>query len=271
MLRTLLAEQLWFGLAVVTVLYVLDYQLSVIGVKWFRRGADAHYDMGGSYELNPPFEQDIDEERLFSKTHVIALVRIWIVLGLVWGITWWLDRLPGGLCRVRRLLRAHADAGDASPHAEHRALPLRGHQGRRRGRARSERWLEFKVSAAVFWFFSVAYLLLWLLLGDVFFVGGVVGTALAGARFWIFGGEAEETGAAEGEGDQPARTRRSSASSSRLPRCRTFRRSSRAALTLLYLLSRHNDVPVIAIEQWSSPGPDGSSAGFSVLRTVTGC
>jgi hypothetical protein len=36
------------------------------------------------------------------------------------------------------------------------------------------------------------YALLWIVLSEPFFAGGVIGAALAGARFWIFGEEAEE-------------------------------------------------------------------------------
>jgi hypothetical protein len=198
-LRTLLAEQLWVGVAVVTLLYALDYQLSVAGVRWFRRGADQHYDLGGSYELNPPFEQDIEEEHLVSKTHILALVRIWVVLVLVWGLTEWLGAYQDAymvflglfiLTQMPVMLR----------HTQNIVLfRFVATRGGVEGRARTERWLEHKVSASVFWYFTAAYVLLWLLLGDVFFIGGVVGTALAGARFWIFGGEAEQAAADEAE------------------------------------------------------------------------
>jgi hypothetical protein len=122
---------------------------------------------------------------------MLALVRIWIVLVLVWFLTWWLDGYEQVyvafvgffvLTQVPVMLR----------HTQNivlfRYIAARGGVT---GRTDVERWLEFKVSATVFWFFSASYVVLWLLLGDVFFVGGAVGTALAGARFWIFGGEAE--------------------------------------------------------------------------------
>lgn len=191
MLRTLLTDQVWFGLLVVTILYVLDYQLSVLGIRWFRRGADAHYDLGGSYELNPPFEDDIERERLVSPRHLLALLRIWIVI----GVAWWLTRVIWDypdvyvavvgffvLTQMPVLLR----------HAQNlvlfRFVSLRGGV---EGRTNVERWLEQKMSGVVFWYFAGAYVVLWLLLGDPFFIGGALGTALAGARFWIFGGEAQ--------------------------------------------------------------------------------
>jgi hypothetical protein len=206
-LRTLLAEQLWVGVAVVTLLYALDYQLSVAGVRWFRRGADRHYDLGGSYELNPPFEEDIDAERTVSWRHLFALARIWVLLVAVWLLVSWLGayeevyvafvgffvltQVPVMLRHIQNivLFRYVASRGGVS------------------GRAEVERWLEFKVSAAVFWFFSASYVVLWLLLGDVFFIGGAVGTVLAGARFWILGGETEGASDAdeyEASGESPA-------------------------------------------------------------------
>jgi hypothetical protein len=60
------------------------------------------------------------------------------------------------------------------------------------GRTTAERWLELKLSGTMFWFFGIGYAALWLLTGDPLFVGGIVGVALSGARFWIFGSQAEE-------------------------------------------------------------------------------
>jgi hypothetical protein len=67
------------------------------------------------------------------------------------------------------------------------------------GRTSAERWLELKLSGTMFWFFGVIYAVLWLLTGDALFIGGVVGTGLMGARFWIFGGQAEEGVRVNGE------------------------------------------------------------------------
>ena len=180
-------------------MYLLDYQLSVLGIKWFKRGADAHYDLGGPYELNPPFEKDIEAERFISKTHILALLRIWIVLGGVW----WLSRQFGDYSEVYVaavgffvLTQMPVMMRHAQNLTLFRYVSLRGGV---EGRARIARWLDLRMSGVIFWYFAAVYALLWLLLGDVFFVGGAVGTALAGARFWIFGGDAEESATESGD------------------------------------------------------------------------
>jgi hypothetical protein len=139
-----------------------------------------------------PFEKDIEERKLFSKTHVLALVRIWLVLGLAWWLTQWL----GGYSEVYVAVLGFfvlTQMPVMLRHAQNIVLfRYAALEGGVEGRTQVQRWLELKVSATVFWFFAAAYVFLWLLLGEVFFIGGAIGTALAGARFWIFGGDAEK-------------------------------------------------------------------------------
>jgi len=187
----LLSDRIWVGLALVTVLYLLDYRLSVIGHRWFKRGADRHYDMGGSYELNPPFIEDIEAERPVSVRHLIALARIWLIVSLAWWFTVRAGRLEGlylGVVGFFVLTQLPVHMRHVQNIVLFRFVALKGGV---EGRAQAARWLDLKVSAAILWYFAAAYVLLWVLTGEYLFVGGAVGTALAGARFWIFGGEAE--------------------------------------------------------------------------------
>ncbi len=190
MLRTILIDRLWVALIVVTSLYLLDYWLSIVGHRWFLRGAQEHYDYGGSYELNPPYVDDIENERPVSVRHLVAVARILVILAATWWFTAREGRLEGlyaGVLGFFILTQLPVQMRHAQNIALFRYVSTHGGV---EGRARAERWLELKVSAIVFWFFAGTYVVLWALLDGPFFLGGAVGVGLAGARFWIFGGEA---------------------------------------------------------------------------------
>ncbi|MDZ4064250.1 MAG: hypothetical protein U1E22_06220 [Coriobacteriia bacterium] len=192
MVREFLLNQLWSALLVVSVLYLIDYRLSIIGRRLFRQGADRHYDLGGSYELNTPFIADIEAGRLISHRHLVALLRIWATLAVAWWFTVHAGRLiPLYTGVVGFFLLTQMPV--FMRHTQNIVLfSFVARRGGIEGRARAARWLDLKLSGVLFWYFTAVFLLLWGLLGDALFAGGALGTLLAGARFWIFGGEAEE-------------------------------------------------------------------------------
>lgn len=189
MLRDLAAQEVWFGLLVVAAVSLADYHLSVVGLRWFKRGASEHYDLGGSYELNPPFQADVDAERLISPRHLFAVVRMLVVLFGCWWFTARLGRLVWlyeGLLGFLVLTIVPALVRHVQNIAVFRSVALRGGV---EGKTTIPRWMDLKVSGVVFWAWAGVYLLMWSLSGMPLFVGGAVGTSLAGARFWIFGTE----------------------------------------------------------------------------------
>ena len=203
MLLQPLTDQLWLGLLLVALLYALDYQLTLVGQRWHRRGADAYYTLQGSYELNPPFVDDVESSRRISFKHILAIGRIWLVLALVWWFTTVYLDFPDiylGAVGFFVLLQFPVLMRHVQNVVLFRFVVLRGGV---EGRTTAARWLDLKVTAAIFFYFAAAYLVLWLLLGSAFFLGGVLGSLLAGARFWIFGDEAEEE---EGQADETADT-----------------------------------------------------------------
>ena len=204
--RTYLIEHLWIGLLLVTLLYLLDYRLSIIGYRWFKRGADQHYDMGGSYELNPPFQADIEAERDFSARHLVSMLPMLVLLTLTWVFAVYMDLWPEVYVATFGffvLVQAPVQLRHAQNIVLFRYVVLNGAVD---GRTRAQRWLELKLSGTMFWFFGIGYAVLWLLTGDALFIGGVAGAALMGARFWIFGSQAEEGVRANGDdrADHPA-------------------------------------------------------------------
>jgi hypothetical protein len=77
---------LWPSLTLCTILYILDYYLTIAGARLYRRGARQILVMEGSYELNPRFQKDIDQLRWFSGGFVRALISLLAILSLIWWL-----------------------------------------------------------------------------------------------------------------------------------------------------------------------------------------
>ncbi|HEY6308974.1 MAG TPA: hypothetical protein VI488_21235 [Candidatus Angelobacter sp.] len=77
---------LWPNLILCTVLYLLDYYLTIAGARVYRAGAQQTIIFEGSYELTPGYQRDVDQLRWVSRRFIWSLVRM---LGLV-SLTWWL-------------------------------------------------------------------------------------------------------------------------------------------------------------------------------------
>ena len=192
MLHDLFVEHVWIAILFYVILSILDYRLSLLGLRWFRKGADAHYDFGGSYELNPPFEEDIEAQRPVSLRHLVSLARGVVIIAAVWWFTARADRLEDvyvGVVGFFVLVLVPVLIRHVNNLALFRFVALRGGV---EGRVETPRWMDLKLSAVLFWLFACVYAALYVIVGDAFFLGGVVGGALVGARFWIFGGEAEK-------------------------------------------------------------------------------
>ena len=196
MVRAFITDQVWIPILLIAALMLLDYRLSLTGLRWFRRGADAHYDLGGSYELNPPFVEDVESMRPFSPRHLLGMLRTAAIVFAVWWFTARVGQLEGvymGVVGFFVLLQVPVQIRHVNNIALFRHVALHGEVT---GKTSISRRLDLRLSGLLFWSFAAAYLLMYLMVWDGFFLGGVVGALLLGARFWIFAGE-------EGQGEPP--------------------------------------------------------------------
>src|SRR5712691_6755868 len=74
MLIQFITTNLWYALALWIVLYCLDYALTLVGARLFRRNAGAFVLMDNSYELTPYYQKDIANLRLISPRFILMLV-----------------------------------------------------------------------------------------------------------------------------------------------------------------------------------------------------
>lgn len=191
MLGVLIVEHLWAAILLVSLLLFLDYRLSIIGLRWFRKGAHEHYDLGGSYELNPTFEDDIEGERLVSPRLLLAMARSIVIVSAAWWFTarvGSLEDVYAGVLGFFVLIQVPVTIRHLNNIALFRYVVL---QGGFEGRMRAPRWIDLKMSGWLLWLFAGAFGALWLLSGDALFVGGTVGCLLAGLRYWLLADEAK--------------------------------------------------------------------------------
>lgn len=189
MLETLLAEQVWAAPLAVTALMFSDYHLSLAGLRWYRRGADAHFDLGGAYELNPPFTSDVEESRPVSPKHLLGVARAVGLLALVWWFTVRAGRLEAlylGAVGFFLLVQVPVHFRHVQNLVLFRYIAKHGGVN---GRVAYARRLEMRLSALLFWMFATAFAAFFAIGGDALFAGGAISCGLAGARFWIFGDE----------------------------------------------------------------------------------
>ena len=203
MLERLFVDHVWTAVLVYSALSMSDYRLSIAGKRWWDRGAKEHYDLGGSYELNPPFEADIDAERPVSPKHLRAVAATSVIIVGVWWLTAYAGRLEGvylGVIGFFILPQVTVHIRHANNIALFSTVVRRGGVT---GKTAVDRWLDMRLSGVLFWLFSAVWAVFYLLTSDPLFLGGVASTALVGARFWIFGDEAAKEAAPAA--DEPAR------------------------------------------------------------------
>jgi hypothetical protein len=74
----------WPGVLLWAVLYTSDFLFTMTCARLYQAGAKAHMSFGGSYEITPYFQDDVDKLRLVSPRFFSALGVSSLLLYLVW-------------------------------------------------------------------------------------------------------------------------------------------------------------------------------------------
>jgi len=77
-------NSLWPGVTAWLLLYVSDYTFTIVCARLYRSGVNEKFVFGGSFELNPFFEKDIDSLKLVSPRFVTMLVISGLLLAFMW-------------------------------------------------------------------------------------------------------------------------------------------------------------------------------------------
>lgn len=175
MFETWLVESAWGGPLVASLLLVVDYVLTIVGARSYRKHVAPYFAHEGSFELNPYYEKDVDRLRWFSGRLVAASA----ILALALLAIRWLDRsletypLAYSFALGIVILRA------VPVYVRHfrmlyLARTIRSEK-RLEGRVWYPRPFSLRLSAFEFAAFAGIYLLMFLLRFDVIMLGGAVG------------------------------------------------------------------------------------------------
>src|SRR6185436_1443582 len=94
LIEHLLIHNPWLALALWVAAYLLDYYLTLYGARLYQSGAKEHFGFGGSYELTPYYQKEIDLLRVVSPRFVLMLALSSLAIGLVWWLAVPLLGLP---------------------------------------------------------------------------------------------------------------------------------------------------------------------------------
>jgi hypothetical protein len=84
--ETYLLSHFWLPLAIWLPLYLGDYYLTIWGAKLYQAGANEYFVFGGSYELTPIFQRDIDTLRNISPRFLGHVLLSVLIIMFLWFI-----------------------------------------------------------------------------------------------------------------------------------------------------------------------------------------
>ena len=183
MLDTFLGENIWPGIIVWSLLYISDYYLTIYGARLYQNHARRYIVFEGSYELTPYFQADINALRRLSPRFIWSLSMTWLALSLVWLLGVWFFQVPETFSLVIGALILV----EAVVHIRHiRNIVLfrltRQDDGGLTGKIEYARWVTLRLSSVEMLSFAALFLLIFLVTGSWFFLGGVLRTLAEGLK-----------------------------------------------------------------------------------------
>lgn len=183
MLVEWMQSNLFLTVALWIALYVSDYALTLAGTR-ARAAQTQWFSMQGSYELNAYFTADIDRQRVVSVRFLFALAWTTFLLAMSWLVgrthliaTLWFELILGAMFLVE--LAIHVRHGRNLLTFRHKFTPEEI-----QGKVIYSRRYTYWNSAVDLFLFALLYLALFLLVGNLFFVGGALACAALAFRHY---------------------------------------------------------------------------------------
>lgn len=177
-------QNIWLIIAIWSITYLADYYLTIIAAKKYRDNLQEHVSYGGSYELTPQFQKDIDRLRVVSPQFLFR----WLLSIPLMFIVWWiafegLEQPAFFYFLIGALILREAVI--ILRHFRNLSMYyFAGKGGGIKGKIEYERWLILKQSAADLLGFSVLFLVLAMIFKSWFFVGGLIGCLVVALKHW---------------------------------------------------------------------------------------
>ncbi len=161
----LLPAALW------VILYISDYYLTIYGARLYRDAAQ-YFSVDGSYELTPYYQSDVNALRLISPRFLLALFGSTFILLLVRGLSLGIPAIYAFVCGLLLLMESVIHFRHIRNIATYKQLK----EGNAAvGKLAYARWFVYSISATDVFTFAIFCLIIALLFGSWFFVGGAVG------------------------------------------------------------------------------------------------
>ena len=169
------------------VIYCLDYFLTILGARLYTQVASQFIVYEGSYELTSVFQSDVNRQRWFSLRFLFYVLLSVLTLVVFWSLDTWLLKGFG----LFPLLIGALFLREAAIFLRHlRSIFLYRAVGAGdglEGRLVYRRWLILQSSGVELITFSFFLLILYLLYGSWFLLGGILGCLVTGIQHLVWG------------------------------------------------------------------------------------
>lgn len=174
----------WLATTLWALIYLSDYYLTITGARLVRDHLGEHITYEGSYEITPVFQKDVDRLRRFSPAFLLRLLISLLLLPLIWFLSAGFLGMPEFFLFALGALFLR----EAVVHLRHFrtiALALFARDpSSMQGKISYSRWINLKISGVEILSFAGFYLLLAVILGSWFFLGGAVSCFVTGVSHW---------------------------------------------------------------------------------------
>ncbi|MCB9450913.1 MAG: hypothetical protein H6672_05705 [Anaerolineaceae bacterium] len=175
-------DNLWVALALWALLYSADYFLTLRGAGLMQQYGQVHFDMGGSYELNPFYQKDIDRLRRVSPRFIGILIGFGVWLVVMWLFADLAHLMPAFAAGAGFLILMEVSVlgGHVRNIALFTALKTPGSVV---GRIQYSRWVSIRLATWSFGLWGLLYALFFALTGSWFFFGGIISMFVLFTRY----------------------------------------------------------------------------------------
>lgn len=192
--KSFLLQNIWISLLIWSLLYLGDYFLTIFSARNFQTKLSDHYQFDQSFELNPLFENDVNNLRLISPRHIFLWLLTSVVFYLLWQITHQTSFEP-----LFYFVYGELVLMEIAVHLRHlrNIAIIKSHsEGAVTGQIRYSYWFGLKLSSWEFLSFFIVYMLFALFEGSWFFAGGATGCLILALRHYRGSKKAQKVAAA---------------------------------------------------------------------------
>jgi hypothetical protein len=175
-----LIQNIWIILLIWSILYLGDYLLTIYSARNITGPLSNHFEFERSFELNPVFENDVNNLRLISPRHIFLWLLTSGFLYFVWYLAGQLDLPEFFYFILGQLMLLEVVINQR--HLRNVALIKSYADGAITGHIKQTYWFSLKQSAWEMMVFSLIYLLFALVVNSWFFGGGAFGCLIYSFR-----------------------------------------------------------------------------------------